>query len=113
MGRVDRLSSREIEILKRLVHGEPNKQISRRLDISETTVKVHVKAILRKIRVSNRTQAAIWGLDNLFGANGACASSDSTPAAPDPSPVYNGLPPMAVDVPRNGHARSVRRASTA
>jgi two-component system nitrate/nitrite response regulator NarL len=36
--------------------------ISRRLEISEATVKVHVKAILRKLRVSNRTQAAIWAV---------------------------------------------------
>jgi two-component system nitrate/nitrite response regulator NarL len=50
------------------VHGESNKQISRLLDISETTVKVHVKAIFRKIRLRNRTQAAIWGLDHLTDA---------------------------------------------
>ena len=62
------LSLREIDILKRLVHGESNKQISRLLDISETTVKVHVKAIFRKIRLRNRTQAAIWGLDHLTDA---------------------------------------------
>jgi two-component system nitrate/nitrite response regulator NarL len=65
------LSLREIDILKRLVHGESNKQISRRFGISETTVKVHMKAILRKIRLRNRTQAAIWGLDHLPDALGA------------------------------------------
>jgi two-component system nitrate/nitrite response regulator NarL len=47
------------------VHGDSNKQIGRRLDVSEMTVKVHVKAILRKIRARNRTQAAIWGVDHL------------------------------------------------
>jgi two-component system nitrate/nitrite response regulator NarL len=62
---MNHLSVREIEILRRLVHGDSNKQISRRVEISETTVKVHVKAILRKLGVRNRTQAAIWGLDRL------------------------------------------------
>jgi two-component system nitrate/nitrite response regulator NarL len=58
------LSPREIEILKFLGNGDSNKQISHRLHISETTVKVHVKAILRKIHVRNRTQAAIWAIDH-------------------------------------------------
>lgn len=56
------LSDREVEILQGLIRGEPNKVISRRLDITEATVKVHVKSILRKIGVVNRTQAAIWGM---------------------------------------------------
>jgi len=55
------LSPREIEILSCLIMGLPNKVISRRLMISEATVKVHVKAVLRKLHVMNRTQAAIWG----------------------------------------------------
>lgn len=54
------LSGREIEILRCLVSGDSNKIIARRLQITEATVKVHVKAVLRKLRVSNRTQAAIW-----------------------------------------------------
>lgn len=56
------LSEREIEILHGLIRGEPNKVISRRLAITEATVKVHVKSILRKAGVMNRTQAAIWGM---------------------------------------------------
>ena len=58
------LSSREHCILRNLVEGASNKVIARRMDITEATVKAHVKAILRKIRVSNRTQAAIWALAN-------------------------------------------------
>jgi two-component system nitrate/nitrite response regulator NarL len=58
------LTDREIEILGRLVHGDANKIISRRLLITEATVKVHVKAILRKLKVMNRTQAAIWAVNN-------------------------------------------------
>lgn len=63
------LSAREIEIVRRLVHGDSNKRISRALDIAETTVKVHVKTILRKIGATNRTQAAIWGLTHLPDAS--------------------------------------------
>lgn len=58
------LSEREIMTLRYLLMGHPNKVIARRLDISEATVKVYVKAILRKLRVSNRTQAAIWAVNN-------------------------------------------------
>jgi len=56
------LSSRELEILSCLIEGDANKVISRRLQISDATVKVHIKAILRKLRVVNRTQAAIWAV---------------------------------------------------
>lgn len=60
------LSEREIEILKCLVVGLANKVISRQLDITEATVKVHVKAVLRKLRVDNRTQAAVWAIKHGF-----------------------------------------------
>jgi DNA-binding NarL/FixJ family response regulator len=53
------LSGREAAILGGLVLGAANKVIAYQLKITEATVKVHVKAILRKIRVKNRTQAAI------------------------------------------------------
>jgi DNA-binding NarL/FixJ family response regulator len=58
------LSPREKSILRCLIEGDSNKSIARKIDIAEATVKVHVKAILRKIRVQNRTQAAIWGMNN-------------------------------------------------
>jgi len=56
------LSAREKSILNCIAQGAPNKQIAREFDISEATVKVHVKTILRKIGVINRTQAAIWAM---------------------------------------------------
>jgi two-component system, NarL family, nitrate/nitrite response regulator NarL len=56
------LSQREREILIRLAEGDSNKQIARLCNITESTVKVHLKAILRKITVHNRTQAAIWAI---------------------------------------------------
>jgi two-component system nitrate/nitrite response regulator NarL len=55
-----RLSNREAEILTCLRDGAPNKVIARKLNLSEATVKVHVKTILKKIGACNRTQAAIW-----------------------------------------------------
>jgi len=63
------LSSREAEILQCLMEGAPNKVIARKLEVAEATVKVHIKAILRKIRVANRTQAAMWAVNHLSGAS--------------------------------------------
>jgi two-component system nitrate/nitrite response regulator NarL len=57
---INGLSDREMEILAHLLNGAQNKQIGRDLQISEGMVKVHLKAILKKIGVHNRTQAAIW-----------------------------------------------------
>ena len=62
------LSEREEQVLRDLVKGLPNKTIARKRDIAEATVKVHLKSILRKIRMANRTQAAIWALENGYGA---------------------------------------------
>ena len=59
------LSVRETVILRCLMEGDSNKLIARKFDITEATVKVHVKAILRKIRAKNRTQAAIWAANHL------------------------------------------------
>jgi two-component system, NarL family, nitrate/nitrite response regulator NarL len=56
------LSEREVQILRCLVNGDPNKIIADRLKITESTVKVHLKGILRKIHAGNRTQAAIWAV---------------------------------------------------
>ncbi|WP_099513972.1 LuxR C-terminal-related transcriptional regulator [Microvirga ossetica] len=63
--RVTKLSPRETVILQSLMGGDANKVIARRLDITESTIKVHVKSILRKIGAANRTQAAMWANENL------------------------------------------------
>jgi two-component system, NarL family, nitrate/nitrite response regulator NarL len=60
-----KLSRREAEILGCLREGAPNKLIARKLDVTEATIKVHVKAILRKIGATNRTQAAMWASQRL------------------------------------------------
>ncbi len=46
------------------MEGTPNKLIARKLHVTEATVKVHVKAILRKIGVANRTQATMWAMEH-------------------------------------------------
>jgi two-component system, NarL family, nitrate/nitrite response regulator NarL len=66
-----RLSERETAILMRVMHGASNKLIARELDIAEATVKVHVKSVLRKIRVKNRTQAATWAWSRYSHQDGA------------------------------------------
>lgn len=63
--RVTKLSPRETVILQSLMGGDANKVIARRLEITESTIKVHVKSILRKIGAANRTQAAMWANENL------------------------------------------------
>jgi two-component system nitrate/nitrite response regulator NarL len=58
------LTARQKSILRCLVEGDCNKAIARKMDIAESTVKVHVKAILRKTRFHNRTQVAMWAMVN-------------------------------------------------
>lgn len=68
------LSERESQILSCLVAGNSNKVIANRLSITEATVKVHMKSLLRKIKVSNRTQAAIWAVNHGFTQTAALAA---------------------------------------
>ncbi len=56
------LTQREGEVLKQLANGLTNKEIAQSLGISYETVKEHVQHILRKIGVSDRTQAAVWAV---------------------------------------------------
>jgi len=84
------LSSREKSVLRCLIIGDSNKCIARKMDIAEATVKVHVKAILRKIRVQNRTQAAIWGANNgslTRTVNNSSLPATSNVSKPLPKPV--------------------------
>lgn len=54
------LSPREEEVLGQIARGASNKEIARTLDIAETTVKIHVQHILRKLGLSSRVQAAVY-----------------------------------------------------
>jgi len=58
------LSGRESQILDCLKMGFANKVIARKLGMAEATVKVHIKGVLRKINVDNRTQVAIWAINH-------------------------------------------------
>lgn len=56
---IDLLSAREREVLALIALGDSNKLIARKLDIAETTVKIHVQHILRKLQLTSRVQAAV------------------------------------------------------
>ena len=56
------LTSRELDVLRLVAAGKPNKQIAADLEISERTARTHVSRILRKLRLSSRTQAALWAV---------------------------------------------------
>lgn len=79
------LSQRETQILRCLIDGDSNKIIAANLGITEATVKVHLKSLLRKINAVNRTQAAIWAMNNGLGA------SEGTQAANSDGPDVAGM----------------------
>ncbi|MEQ8393545.1 response regulator transcription factor [Thalassobaculum sp.] len=58
------LTERELQIVACLVNGGSNKLIANQLQITEGTVKAHIKALLKKLGLKNRTQAAIWAVEN-------------------------------------------------
>jgi two-component system nitrate/nitrite response regulator NarL len=58
------LTQREQQILQCLLNAYSNKHIARALNISEGTVKVHLKSLMKKIAAGNRTQAALWARNN-------------------------------------------------
>lgn len=61
---INNLTAREKEVLALIARGESNRGIARRLFISEKTVKNHITSIFRKIKVHDRTQAAIYAIKN-------------------------------------------------
>ena len=79
-GLEDDLTRRELEVLGMLAEGETNARIARRLIVSEDTVKTHVKHILRKLGVHNRSQA----VSRYFRAKGA---SENAPFKEERSPI--------------------------
>lgn len=69
------LSPREEDILTGLTRGLSNKLMARTCGVAEATIKVHMKSVLRKLRLSNRTQAAIWAIDKGYGADTRVAAA--------------------------------------
>ncbi|MBS1191021.1 MAG: regulatory protein, LuxR:Response regulator receiver [Rhodocyclaceae bacterium] len=63
----EKLSPREREILGCLARGESNKEIARALDLAESTVKIHVQNIFKKLNLSSRVQAAVYAVEHGFG----------------------------------------------
>jgi two-component system nitrate/nitrite response regulator NarL len=62
------LSPREREILAFIARGASNKEIARTLEVAESTVKIHVQHILRKLELSSRVQAAVWAIEHGIAA---------------------------------------------
>jgi two-component system, NarL family, nitrate/nitrite response regulator NarL len=62
LGRAGALSERDRQIVRCLVQGLSNREVALRLNITEGTVKARVQGLLRKARVTNRTQAVMWAL---------------------------------------------------
>ncbi|WP_281688383.1 two-component system response regulator NarL [Pseudomonas citronellolis] len=65
--RLEDLTDRERQILRQLAQGFSNKMIARKLDITEGTVKVHVKRVLHKLGMRSRVEAAVWAVENRLG----------------------------------------------
>lgn len=65
-----RLTLRENEILQLICTGKSNKLIARALDITEGTVKVHVKNLLKKLRLRSRVEAAVWAIESEHTKSG-------------------------------------------
>jgi two-component system nitrate/nitrite response regulator NarL len=61
---LDKLTPREREILDCLARGESNKGIARILDLAESTVKIHVQSVLKKLKLSSRVQAAVYAVEH-------------------------------------------------
>ena len=61
---IQSLTPRERDIIKLIAEGLPNKVIARRLNITESTVKVHVKHLLKKMKLKSRVEAAVWVLQS-------------------------------------------------
>ena len=78
------LSTREWDVAHSLVAGSSNKLIARELHLSEATVKVHVKSILRKLHLANRTQVAIWASCTRTATLGVIAASVCAIGAAEP-----------------------------
>lgn len=69
-GALNELTPRETEILRHVAEGQSNKAIGRALDITDGTVKLHVKSILRKLGVRSRVEAAVFAVENGLGKKG-------------------------------------------
>ncbi|QID19241.1 response regulator transcription factor [Nitrogeniibacter mangrovi] len=68
-GALDKLTPRERDILACIARGHSNKQIARELDVAESTVKIHVQSVLRKLELNSRVQAAVFAVEHGMAAS--------------------------------------------
>ncbi|GAB2519246.1 response regulator transcription factor [Nocardiopsis aegyptia] len=105
---LEELTHREREVLTSLGSGLSNRQIARRLDVTERTVKAHVTRILEKLSVQSRLEAALvvvthhWSRD-LHGGEAACGCH------PDPVPKWQGTHARGARGPRGAGGGSADR----
>ena len=116
----DAMSPRELEVLRLVAQGLANKQIGRRLGISERTVKAHLGRVFRQLGVADRTSAALWAHDHLpdrvVGRSGSVEPGHedrragrehaADPAPPAPGAVVVGRPLRLVQVGEPEAARA-------
>jgi two-component system nitrate/nitrite response regulator NarL len=76
------LTDREIEILRGLALGHTNKRIANSLNLTEATVKVNLKSVLRKLGLTNRTQVAIWAVQHNVPGLSEALASETRPDVP-------------------------------
>jgi two-component system, NarL family, nitrate/nitrite response regulator NarL len=74
---LSQLSAREQQVLQQIARGASNKEIARSLSIAETTVKIHVQHILRKLDLTSRVQAAVFAAGMAARSQGAPGAADS------------------------------------
>ncbi|MET0268145.1 MAG: response regulator [Duganella sp.] len=67
---LDKLTPRERDIIACLARGESNKMIARTLDLAESTVKIHVQNVLKKLKLSSRVQAAVFAVEHGLQGSG-------------------------------------------
>lgn len=67
---LDKLTPRERQILDCLARGESNKSIARTLELAESTVKIHVQNVLKKLKLSSRVQAAVYAVEHRMQGGG-------------------------------------------
>lgn len=97
------LTDRERQILRCLLNGYSNKLIARVLEITEGTVKVHLKTLMKKISAVNRTQAALWARSQGIGEDPGPLKSHQGSPIPAARPLPLAPPMGVVDNGRSGH----------
>ncbi len=103
------LTPRQLDVLAVLREGKSNKLIARDLLLSEATVKVHVRQIMRKLGAVNRTQAALTGYDAANASYARPNASGLDAENPDPARPHPVGPAAPKDVPTHAsRQRSVR-----